>query len=30
MNLDIYVYRFISIYMNIVNARKSCNMKWRE
>ncbi len=30
MNLDIYVYRFINIYMNVGNARKSYNMKSRE
>jgi hypothetical protein len=26
----IYVFRFINIYMNMDNARKSYNMKWRE
>ena len=30
MNLDIYVYRFINIYMNVGNARKSYNMKRRK
>ena len=26
----IYLYRFINIYMNVDNARKSYIMKWRE
>ena len=30
MNLYTYVYRFINIYMNVGNSRKSYNMKRRK
>ena len=30
INLDIYVSRFINIYMNVGNARKSYNLKRRK